>query len=197
MREPDKQKKYNRTEIKQLVQEAIAGNKESFSLLMRMHYKQIYYRVYGYLHHPDDTEDLVQDVFVRLYQYLGKLQNPQKFTGWLNQVIRNICLDHIQDCRKETDAMAQYIGVVQHESKQTQLEADLNARLELKNKWLEIQKYIGLLPDIYREVMTLYFCDQYSAKEIAGKLHISKNAVEVRIYRAKQIIRKSRKGKTT
>jgi len=83
----------------EVIREAMAGNSKAFQRLVEEHQAFAYRVAYRFVGESDEAEDIVQEVFVKLWQHLNKYNNEVKLTTWLYRMIANRCLDFIKSAR--------------------------------------------------------------------------------------------------
>ena len=135
-------------------------------------YADMVYRVaLSYLRSPQEAEDVVQTVFLRLLEgsmtvYTGKER------AFLTKITINRCKNLLSTARKhETVALDETVLLTQPEDR-------------------DIFLAIVDLPEKYRAVVVLHCIEGYSFREISEFLHIGISAVSMRLHRAKSILKK-------
>ncbi len=128
----------------------------------------------------DRAEDIVQEVFVRIYKYgqkfLEKSADP-KFLPWSNMILRNCIIDHYKK-----------------ESGLSPLTEEMESTLEAPDEWQEFESenffnsLLNKVDSVSAEVLRLRFSLGKSYKEIGKLLGVSAVAARVKIYRAKKEI---------
>jgi len=116
-----------------------------------------------------ESEDIMQDVFVKAFTKLDTLRDRSRVRGWLLQIARRTCIDH-------------------HRRRTTELQAAQAAAAERRHvdrRVLRIHKAISRLPDTYREPITLFYLDGRDCQGVAQALGISETAVRSRLSRAR------------
>lgn len=83
-------------QIASLVQKARAGNGEAMSRLLEEAHGSVLFQCRKIMKHPEDAEDMAQEVVLTIYQNLDKLQAPEKFLGWANRMAAHMCLNQKQ-----------------------------------------------------------------------------------------------------
>jgi RNA polymerase sigma-70 factor, ECF subfamily len=73
---------------------AQAGDLTAFERLMRQHERLVLATAFRLLGNVEDAQDVAQEVFLKLYRNLKKMETEQNFTGWLYRVTVNLCRDH-------------------------------------------------------------------------------------------------------
>src|SRR5437868_13534963 len=73
-----------------LVRRAQAGDRTAFEELIRAHARLVWASVYGWVRDPAWTEDLVQETFLRAWEAIRELKQPEAFRGWLLTIARRL-----------------------------------------------------------------------------------------------------------
>ena len=110
---------------------------------------------------PATAEDILQDVFVKIQQRLGQLQDPAKLQSWIYLIARNAVIDHYRT-RKETVEVPETLAT-DHEPESGEIE-------ELKASF---RRMIYSLPEPYRDALVLAELEGLTRKEVAERLGIS------------------------
>lgn len=135
-------------------------------------YADIVYRVaLSYSKSSHDAEDVVQSTFMKLLIKEVSFQDEDHIRKWLIRVAVNACKDlHMSFWRRNVDSI---------EEMQSEPEFTTEERSSLYDTVME-------LPVKYRIVIHLFYYEGYSAKEIAGLLHIREATVRTRLVRARK-----------
>ncbi|MCI8840627.1 MAG: RNA polymerase sigma factor [Oscillospiraceae bacterium] len=136
------------------------------------HYADMVYRIaLSYLRSPQEAEDVVQTVFLKLLEG-GMIVYPGKERAFLTKVTINHCKNLISAAKK-------------HES----ISLDETVLLTQPEDW-DVLRAVMELPEKYRVVVSLHYFEGYSFREISEFLHIGTSAVSMRLHRAKSILKK-------
>jgi RNA polymerase sigma factor (sigma-70 family) len=126
----------------------------------------------------DQSQDLTQQVFVRVLQYKHTFRADAVFRTWIYQIARNVHMDHLRkNSHRLSDLMTAY--QVPAES----YNHDQNEDIAL------VQKALKLLSEDYREVLILSRYQELKYEEIAELLDTTENNVKVRVHRALKQLR--------
>lgn len=116
-----------------------------------------------------DSEDIMQEVFLKAVLKLNTLKGPSRARPWLLQIARRMCIDYYRE-RTQVRAMPD----------------DVPAQSEHNDKDIErLYEAISELPDGYREPITLYYLNGHNCASVAQTLGISEDAVRSRLVRAR------------
>jgi RNA polymerase sigma-70 factor (ECF subfamily) len=78
---------------KRIVERALDGDRHAFDLIVRQYARLVYSQVYAILQDHQETEDVVQDTFVKAYNYRKNLRDPGTIRSWLLSISRNLSRD--------------------------------------------------------------------------------------------------------
>ncbi len=91
---------YGSSEDAALVAASKAGDIDAFETLVRRHARLVYAHALRFFGDPGPVEDVVQEVFVKVYRSLASFDERSAFTTWLYRVTRNACLDEVRTGRR-------------------------------------------------------------------------------------------------
>ncbi|MCG6186806.1 RNA polymerase sigma factor [Maribellus maritimus] len=135
-----------------------------------------------FLKDEDEARDVVQDVFLKLWQKRGTLGEIENIEAFAMRMTRNRCLDVIR-ANKVVPIDAETDRKLKEES------VDVHKQVELSETAAQIQKLINTLPDLQRTVMQLRDIEQMSYEEIAEATDLKINAIRVNLSRARKKVR--------
>ncbi len=166
------------------------GKKDHFSILMNKYHNEIFSFVFNMLGNYDDTEDLLQEIFIKVYKNLSKYDNSKSsFRTWLYRISSNHTINYLKS--------AYYKRKTSSELDTTYLESDIDIEEELI-KDQEIRQILKIikrkLSEKHQKIIILHYFSGLSVKEIGQILNIP----EKTIYKAiKSSIEKIKKEVTT
>lgn len=132
--------------------------------------------------------DLTQETFVRLYKSRSNYQPTAAFSTYLFHIAANLARSHARwKGRHPTVPLENEQGDVAHEPLDPALPPDEAA--SLCDRVSLVKKAIASLPADLREALLLFTVEDMSHAEVAAALGCSAKAVEVRIYRARQMLK--------
>jgi RNA polymerase sigma-70 factor (ECF subfamily) len=133
-----------------------------------------------YERYPDRVDDLVQDVWIAVWQALPRLDNKDALKGYIARITQNICVSHVRrSLVRQAEPLSDAIPDHGPAPDEATAHAIRLARL--------IEAVRGL-PENLKAVASLYLEDM-AVKDIAAALGISESNVSVRLHRAKSAIR--------
>jgi len=170
------------------------GNVNIFSRLIDKYKNMVYDLAYRMSRNSQEAEDISQEAFLRAYQSLVRFNPKYKFSTWLYQVTLNIIRDR---SKKKTIKQTSLDAPIPTTSNNTEYfhqavdskhnPEEILAQQEMAHN---IQQAILSLPLKYREVTVLRHVKNLSYVEIAFILKIPTGTVKIRLYRAREQLRK-------
>lgn len=172
----------------QLIARFRDGDEKAFNLIIAAWEQPIYNFVYRQLQHHEDTQDLVQQVFVRAYQKIGNLQDDSKFKSWLYSIALNLCRDEFRRRKKKHSVpfddygLEALNGLKNHGPDGEDPDNSAQADLHKKQVCRLIGQALELIPGEQREVVILKELQELKFTEIADVLNVPLSTVKSRMY---------------
>ena len=168
-----------------LVERCVKGDARSWETLLEMYTRRIFNMAYRYTGRVELSQELTQDIFLRVYQNLSKFKaQTGSLSNWIMRVGRNLIIDYYQATRKDT-AVA---GSQELEVMDFQDESDHSGpfeNLHQKERAEHLMTGMGRLTPELREAVTLRDIEGFTYQEIADFLEIPSGTVKSRINRGR------------
>lgn len=176
-------------EEKTLVQQLIDGHQLAYKALYDLHANHVYHTLFGFVANEDEAEDLVQEVFVTVFQSIHQFKQEAKLSTWIYRIAVNAALQHLRkkNRRKQWLNLVRLVGI---ENEAEEIE-DNNIVNEQEETLKELRKAIEKLPENQRIALTLHNTDGLKYQQIAEIMDMSLSAVESLIFRSKQNLKKN------
>lgn len=179
------------TEEAILVSQIKAGDQAAFEQLVTRFEGKIYNMGLRYTGNPQDAMDICQEVFLRVYRFVGNFSQESQISTWIYRISANVCKDFIAKkgrsteipLEAETDAGALDIEI---SDMRFSPEAGLEASL-LKEA---IVDGILALPEKYRQVIIMRDINGLAYDEIGAALQLEEGTVKSRISRGRERLRR-------
>ncbi len=127
------------------------------------------------------AEDVMQDSFVRVFQYLTQYRNEGSFEGWIRRICVNTCIRHLEKAKRlAVDYYGE--GLPDHP-----VEPDIISQMSAN----ELLALIDKIPDGYKTVFNLSVIEGYPHKEIAQILGIEESSSRSQLTKARKYIQRS------
>ena len=158
------------------------GDEQAFSRLIQACQRQLYALIWRILRNHEDTNDILQDTFLRLYQNVDKLHDDQPVLPYLRKIAINLSINKLKSTRRVL-SLEQAFEVA--EECKTDQQAEHNELLVF------VQAAIKKLPREQQLVLILRVQEGLSYQEIAGALNLRVGTVMSRLSRAREKIYKT------
>lgn len=177
----------------EVIRRAQSGDDAAFSTVFRTYKQRVFGTVYRLTGRRDEVEDIGQDVFIRLHRSLGQLRTVEVFETWLYRLTVNTVYDYLRRERRRCDVSEANLS----EEQVRQAAADAAgkdmalARRRAEARDLLQSLFAGASPEDKR-LLTLKEVQGLTLKEMTGIYRSNENALKVRLFRARQRMRRVR-----
>ncbi len=166
-----------------LVERCRHGDRDAWRDLVEEYSRYVYAIIMrGYRLSESDAEDVFQDVFARVFERLETLRDDDALRGWIAQVTRNLCSDHLRRAH-----------LTEELSDETMTELD--DRLVDLDLALAVRQALVRLPAGCAEILDRFFCRDQSYRTISAELDLPPGTVASRISRCLDRLRKEIGGR--
>ena len=166
--------------VEDLVRQAQAGDARAFEEVYRRTVDRVYALCLRMAGDGDDAAELVQDVFVRVWERLGSFRGESLFTTWLHRLTVNLIL---QDRRSKGRRRAREVSSPDLER------FGRAARQSMPGTRVDLERAIAGLPDKARRVLVLRDVEGYKYDEIARMTGVALGTVKAQIHRARGLVK--------
>jgi len=168
----------------ELVQKALAGDLNAFGQLVKKYQGAVYGLAFHFVGNTTDAEDLAQEAFIKAFQNLSQLKDYTKFAHWLKQITANTCHRWLRQRQREMSRL----GFL-HEIDE-QLEGTHNVTpdelVESKERIKMVQQALDTLSENNRIVLTLFYMDGLSYRDISEFLGAPVSTIKSRLHHARK-----------
>ena len=174
-----------KTEDAQLVNQFLTGNEDAFTTLVKKYQRSVHalaWRKVGDFH---IAEELTQDTFLKAYQKLATLKNPNQFAGWLYVIADRICIDWHRNQKPPIESLETTSGEEIEESSYRHYEDAQREAASVEHLRGRVKDLLEKLPESERTVVTLHYLGEMTSKAISEFLGVSPNTVRSRLQRAR------------
>lgn len=170
---------WSQEEQEWLVRAAQAGDLQAFDTLVR-HYRPGALAIAAGHGHMQTTEDAVQDAFLAAYTALPKLEDPARFAGWLGAIVRN---------RAKKLSLGQHRAPLPLDEMLLHYVPALVEDVTRRDSAAEVQLALSELPADLRDVMRLYYLEEWPVREISEFLQLPVTTVKWRLHTGRSALR--------
>jgi RNA polymerase sigma-70 factor (ECF subfamily) len=174
-----------------MIAQILGGQTEIFHELIRPYERSAYLMALSLLRNEAETEDTVQEAFLKAYRNLGRFRSESRFSTWLIAIVLNEArarlrrkqpglTDSIDDTTEGSVTPAQLTDW-------REIPSDSLERQEIRSL---IRDALSALPLSYREVFILRELEERNVQETAETLGITVASVKMRLHRARMMLQK-------
>ncbi|HBI33807.1 MAG TPA: hypothetical protein DEA43_04160 [Candidatus Moranbacteria bacterium] len=169
----------------QLVREFVGGNEDALEELVAKYLKPIYNFVYQLTRDTGVSEDITQDVFVRMWRSINSFDENKKFSTWIFAIAKNASLDWLKKKKAIPFAFFERLdGSNMLEYVEDESVVDADEILMLIDARKDIQELLALLPLGVQTILLLHHTQGFSLIEIAQIMGQSTNTTKSQYRRA-------------
>jgi RNA polymerase sigma-70 factor, ECF subfamily len=173
----------------EVVDRVLTGETELYEIIMRRYNQRLYRVVISILRDASETEDVMQDAYVRAYEHLSQFEGRAAFSTWLTRIAVHEALARVRKRERvlRLDGNEDEGGISVNpvspalDPEQTTSKAEFSHMLE--------EAVLGL-PEQYRTVLMMRDVEEMSTSETAVALSLSEENVKVRLHRGRAMVRR-------
>ena len=161
------------------------GDTRAFGTLVERYQDYIFTLVYRMLRCREEAEEVAQDTFLKAFEALSQFRGEAKFSTWLYRIAYRKSLDRLRLKKRHDNTLElkEEITGSQVEDLETGLEYMLQAeRAEI------IRKCIMQLPEQEAAIVTFYYMEEQSVKEIRQITGLTEDNIKVKLYRSRKLL---------
>jgi len=168
----------------QIIQGLLSKDRGAFDILFRSHYSALVFVANDILHDKQLAEEVVQDVFVKLWKTGSNLSINTSLDSYLTTMVRNRSIDYIRANARRIKTVSIENPDIQIKLHELGMETSFDEELFSDATEIALKRALEQLPSQCRQVFVLNRFDGLSTKEISEKLQISVSTVKTQIARA-------------
>ncbi|VEP18878.1 RNA polymerase sigma factor, sigma-70 family [Hyella patelloides LEGE 07179] len=170
-------------------QQGSQPDRVAFSELLRRYESHVNRLFYHLAPDWQERADLAQEVWIRVYRNIKRLQEPAKFRGWLSRIATNLFYDELRKRKRNAQPLSLDAPVRVSDGEMSwELPSDMPSptdNLATKEFYDQLQKAVAELPESFRTTIVLREIQGLPYEEIAEITGVSLGTVKSRIARAR------------
>lgn len=168
----------------ELVQRSLRGDREALATLVESHLRQTYAVAFALTGSSSESEDLVQEAFLRAFGSLPRFRRDGRFAPWITKILRIAFADRRRRERRERRAREEWKrGVLSRERPELAME------IEREEAEAILKEAVRALPEGLRAPLLLYYIEDLDANRVAERLGLHPATARKRIQRARDRLR--------
>lgn len=171
--------------VVELVREYQAGHTEAYDRIYSLTYPKVYYWILTMVRDEYEAQDVAQEAYVSIYQNLGKLEDPQAYKKWSNQIIYHCTLDYLNSKRCKSTQGSDIDSIAESEIEEEAF-TDSGASILAAERRNAVLDAINELNPMLKATVMLRFYDDLKEREIAEIMSVPLGTVKRRLMIAKQ-----------
>ena len=177
--------KYSNNNDSLLIKMAQDGNEGAFNFLMTKYYPRVYGSLYSFTKSKEDSEDLAQQTFVKVWQQIDTFRGDSAFFTWVYRIAINLAKNHFVSSAYKKDKVN-----LSADDLEIDVPSFSNPEIDLMHyeSLNKIKTYVEKLPESLRTAFTLRESEGKSYEEISIITETPIGTVRSRIFRARENI---------
>ena len=175
-----------------LAARASNGDELAFGCIMRRHNRLLFRTARSILKRDAETEDALQEAYLRAWRALGSFRADAKLSTWLVRIVINESLGRLRRRDAQVIPLDTIMEMPEHQT-ESWLEDDPDRQPDRVAMRVEVRRLIetriDMLPDAFRTVFMLRAVEELSVEEVAVALEIPEATVRTRFFRARGLLR--------
>lgn len=153
------------------------GNPIYFEQLYQRYFQKVFYQTLSYLKDQEEAQDVTQDIFVKLYDRLGKFKGKSRFSTWLFAFARNAVLDYLRTKGRLKE------DHVEESKLENVPEVEDEELFQIRSDHLAL--VLDQIPHDDKAILIMKYAHDWQIEEIAEQMGMGSSAIKMRLKRAK------------
>ena len=168
-----------------LIEKAKKGNEGAFNFLMNKYYPRVYASLFSFTKSREDSEDLAQQTFIKVWQQIESFRGDSAFFTWVYRIAINLAKNYVASSGYKKQKVNNSID---------QLEIDITSNENIESMLIhsqsidDIKDFINTMPEALKTAFTLRESEGKSYEEISIITETPIGTVRSRIFRARELI---------
>ena len=168
------------------VERTLVGDEDAFTALVKKYEKQVHAFVWRRVRDYHAAEEITQDTFLKAYEKLGTLKNPNRFSGWLYMIATRRYLTWLEEKRIPMQSLEAMSNAEVEALFYAQYMVEQTEKLSTEKQREVVEYLLQKLPARERAVVALHYLSEMTCEEIGDFLDISPNTVKSQLHRARK-----------
>jgi len=165
-----------------LIEKIGEGDRYAYAELVDRYKAMVFTLALRILRNREDAEEVAQDTFIKAYKGLHSFQGDSKFSTWLYKIAYRASLDHLKKNNRRIDQRSLEVSNAYN----LIAAGDITDEMENKERITMVKQAIEALPPKDSAIITLFYMEELSLKEIGKVLGLSAAVIKVRLFRSRK-----------
>ncbi len=174
----------------ELIQRVLAGDENAFAELVKKYQKPVHALAWRKIGDFHIAEEITQDAFLKVYQRLHTLKDPNQFSGWLYVIATRRCYAWLRKKRIRTQPLEDAETTMILRDAYSRHVAEERAKTAVEAQREVVKRLLSKLKESERTVMTLHYLGEMTCEEISKFLGVSAGTIKSRLQRARNRLQK-------
>lgn len=168
-----------------LIEQMQKGSLEALGGLYDRHHHAVYRTALAITGEVDTANDLLQDVFLRLFRFADRIDSSRPLEPWLYRMTTNLAYTWVKRNRRWFQPLEDLVDWISGGEDNVP-----HILYERKDEWNQVQRAVSALPLQQRVVVVLYYLNDLSIQEISDILNIPTGTVKSRLHYGRNLLKK-------
>ncbi|WP_435579644.1 RNA polymerase sigma factor [Gilvibacter sp.] len=164
------------------IEQTLAGDPQAFGELVRRYQDYVFTVVNRMVQHREEAQEITQDTFVKAYSSLKSFRGESKFSSWLYTIAYRKTLDRL----KKNKRYVAYEGLEQISDADQDVETHGLKRMMAQERSEAIKQAIAALDPVSSALITFYYYEEMSVKEIEAITDLTADNIKVKLHRGRK-----------
>ena len=165
---------------KLLIKNLKKGREDAYRQLVDEYGNKLLRTCYLILKDKEEAEDVVQETFIRVFKKIDTFKGKSGLYTWIYSIALNLSRDKMRIKQDTLTLIDEWIG-----------NDDVESHVEMKIDRELLRKEIFEMNSLYREVLVLFYFEEFSIKEISNLLNEKEGTIKSKLSRGRNILRES------
>ncbi len=161
------------------------GNRRAYGELVEKYSSLVFSTCLSILGNREDAADITQDAFVKAYEILSDLREPEKYSLWLRRIAVGLSKNLLRSNSRRTNRLH---ALADRKPENTEPRAEPSAVVSAREQSDIVRRHICALPERYRTVIVLKYLEELRYADIASFLDLSLRTVKLLAFEAKRLL---------
>ena len=168
-----------------LIEKSKNGNKGAFNILVNKYHPRVYASLFSFTKSKEDSEDLSQQTFIKVWQQLNSFRGESAFFTWVYRIAINLAKNYVSSAGYKKQKIS---SSIEHFEIDVSSFDDLESIVIHEQSIKEINNFIITMPESLKTAFTMREVEGKSYEEISDITNTPIGTVRSRIYRARESI---------